>query len=123
MTSDGARDWSAGIAGRVVRLAARRTPDTLSERLSEEWLADLMQHRGRIARGRFAVGCCWAAIVIVHDTGSFAATPVANAAVVPGSWIRFQTDDPSPFTGSVSFLLIAVLQMGLICGAAMGLGR
>jgi biopolymer transport protein ExbD len=62
---------SGGWAGRVppllIRLAARKAPPPLSERLEEEWLADLSEQPGQLARLRLALGCSWAAMVIRHD--------------------------------------------------------
>ena len=42
------------IARRVIERAARRAPAALSERLQEEWMADLSERRGEGARGRAA---------------------------------------------------------------------
>jgi biopolymer transport protein ExbD len=52
------------IARRVIEHAAHRTPTTLAERLQEEWLADLSDQQGPIARLRLALGCYWASILI-----------------------------------------------------------
>lgn len=54
------------LAQRLVVRAARKAPPDLSERLEEEWLADL-QSRAGIARLRLALGCCWATAVITRD--------------------------------------------------------
>jgi hypothetical protein len=55
------------IARRVIEHAAHRTPTTLAERLREEWLADLSDQQGSIARFRLALGCYWASILIKQD--------------------------------------------------------
>lgn len=55
------------IARRVVEHAAHRTPTTLAERLREEWLADLSDQQGSIARLKLALGCYWASILIKED--------------------------------------------------------
>ena len=47
--------------------AARRAPEGLSSRLEEEWLADSESRSSALSRLRFAMGCCWAIVVIVHD--------------------------------------------------------
>jgi hypothetical protein len=57
---DGATHW-------VIQRAARRAPESLSSRLEEEWLADLESRATSLSRLRFAVGCCWATMVIVFD--------------------------------------------------------
>jgi biopolymer transport protein ExbD len=67
------------IARRVIEHAAHRAPATLAERLQEEWLADLSDHQGRIARLRLALGCYWAAILIKRDC-STVRTPAMTAA-------------------------------------------
>jgi biopolymer transport protein ExbD len=59
--------WIDAIACRVIGHAAGRTPMTLTERLREEWLADLWDQRGRMARLKHALGCCWAALLINDD--------------------------------------------------------
>jgi biopolymer transport protein ExbD len=73
-------DWTDAIARRVIEQAARRVPTTLSERLLEEWMADLTDRSGRIARLRLALGCYWAAMLVTNDCCA-AGTP-ANASCV-----------------------------------------
>jgi hypothetical protein len=51
----------------LIHQAARRAPERLFSRLEEEWLADLESRASALSRLRFAVGCCWAAMVIDHD--------------------------------------------------------
>jgi biopolymer transport protein ExbD len=58
---------SDGVAVRVIQRAARQAPGVLSDRLEEEWLAELSEQRGRMSRLSFALGCYWAATVISHD--------------------------------------------------------
>jgi biopolymer transport protein ExbD len=58
--------WIDGIAPRIIQLAARNAPESLAERLEEEWLADLSERPGQISRLSFAFGCYWAAAVITH---------------------------------------------------------
>jgi biopolymer transport protein ExbD len=55
------------IAACLIRLAAGCAPQRLSERLTEEWSADLAEQRGSVARLRFALGCFWAATVIARE--------------------------------------------------------
>jgi len=59
--------WIDRAASRMIRRAARTAPQSLSERLEEEWLADLAQRCGRMSQLSFAFGCYWAATVIRHD--------------------------------------------------------
>jgi TonB family protein len=51
----------------LIHQAARRAPKALSSRLEEEWLADLESRSAALSRLRFALGCCWATLVIVND--------------------------------------------------------
>jgi TonB family protein len=65
----------------LIHQAAHRTPEALSSRLEEEWLADLASRSAALSRLRFAIGCCWATLVIVNDhprTRAAAASPVAS---------------------------------------------
>ena len=67
------------IARRLVAYAAHRAPTALSERLLEEWTADLSARSGRIARFRLALGCCWATILIERDyCGARTATGISS---------------------------------------------
>jgi TonB family protein len=61
------RNDTTDLAYRLIRRAARRAPAMLSERLEEEWLADLGSRTGSLSRLRLALGCCWATGVIAHD--------------------------------------------------------
>ena len=79
-------DWSCVIARRLIELAARRAPAGLSGRLLEEWMADLSDHRGRMARLRLALGCYWAAIRIRHDC------PLDTAAMASPAGDRLMAD-------------------------------
>jgi len=58
------------VARCVIEHASRRAPTTLAERLREEWLADLSEDRGPIARLRLALGCYRAAFVISQVCGA-----------------------------------------------------
>ena len=65
--SAGLSGWIDALAHRMLRRAARTAPESLSERLEEEWLADLSERRGLVSRLSFALGCCWAVMVIRRD--------------------------------------------------------
>jgi TonB family protein len=60
----------------LIHHAANRAPESLSARLEEEWLADLGSRSSALSRLRFAVGCCWATMVIAND---YPRSPVAVA--------------------------------------------
>lgn len=82
-----ASDWSWVIARRLIGLAARRAPAGVSERLLEEWMADLSDHHGRMARLRLALGCYWAAIRIRQD-----GCPLDTAAMASPAGYRLMAD-------------------------------
>ena len=58
---------SVGVAHWLIHHAAYQAPDWLSLRLEEEWLADLESRASTASRLRFALGCCWAVVVITHE--------------------------------------------------------
>jgi periplasmic protein TonB len=71
-----------GVTHWLIHHAARRAPESLSSRLEEEWFADLESRSSELSRLRFAVGCCWATMVIASDYPRSrvpAASPVAAA--------------------------------------------
>jgi protein TonB len=79
-SSRAAPAWVEWLARRAIRHAAYKAPAALSDRLEEEWLADLAMRQGALARVRLALGCCWATRVIAHDLGtSFEAAAAATA--------------------------------------------
>jgi TonB family protein len=71
--------WFDGIAPYLIRQAAGKAPAALSERLAEEWLADLSARPGAWSQLRFALGCCWATNVIAREFGAPARTAAAAA--------------------------------------------
>jgi TonB family protein len=73
------RSHSGSVTHRLIHLAAHRAPESLSSRLEEEWLADLEYRSAALSRLRFAVGCCWASLVIVSE---YSRNPVAAASPV-----------------------------------------
>jgi TonB family protein len=78
-----------GVVHWLIHHATRGAPEALSSRLEEEWLADLETRSSALSRLRFAVGCCWATVVIAGDypQSRVPATSAAAAtsAVVPAT--------------------------------------
>jgi TonB family protein len=108
------------LARSLIGRAARGAPDTLSERLEEEWLADLAERHGAISRLRFALGCCWATSVIAHDHGA-AAVPAASAPMGHGQFIAFAQNDFAPVSRrTTAFLLVACLHAAVLYGLIIG---
>ena len=108
--------WFDGMARELIRHAAGKAPPALSERLGEEWLADLTARSGAFSQLRFALGCCWATNVIAHEFGAparAAATAAGKTTVVhdPGS-------GPSFSRRTTVILLIVGLHIVVICGLA-----
>ncbi|HEV2443939.1 MAG TPA: energy transducer TonB [Steroidobacteraceae bacterium] len=71
--------WDLSVARQLVSHAARKAPPGLTERLEEEWLADLVGRKGAFSRIGFGVGCCWATRVIAREFGA-AATAAGSSA-------------------------------------------
>jgi TonB family protein len=98
---------SIRMATALVHRAARHAPASLTERLQEEWLADLASQPTAFGRLRFAFGCCWAQQVISRDpvwsrasVGRLAGTHGAIATAVPSG--------PSPLSRRTIVLFIIV---------------
>ena len=75
-----------GLTHWLIHHAARRAPECLSARLEEEWLADSECRSSALSRLLFAVGCCWATIVIVNDYPR-CRVPAANPVVAARGFI------------------------------------
>jgi TonB family protein len=121
MTSERMLGWVDGFSQGLIRRAARRAPDSLSERLEEEWQADLAERRGEWSRLRFAIGCCWATRVIAHDLG-VAALPAAGSAVARGYSIGYLHEHSPLFSRrTMTFLLVACLHAAVLYGLMVGL--
>jgi TonB family protein len=96
------------IARWLVQHAARNAPPSLSERLEEEWLADLATRHGRMAQLRFGVGCCWATRVIAHEFGGIGA-PVAAAATAQKVMTAYAPQHDSAFFSRRSAILLLIV--------------
>jgi TonB family protein len=110
--------WMDGVGQRLIRHASRRAPESLSQRLQEEWLADWAARTSALSRLRFALGCCWATRVIAHEFQP-SSVAVAGAAVAGNSMSAYAQHDPSYFSQRSGTLFIvlslhALLFYGLI---------
>jgi periplasmic protein TonB len=115
--------WSEGLTRRLIQHAARNAPPSLSERLEEEWLADLAERRGAMARLRFGVGCCWATRVIAYEYSSpkVLATISATGNKVMNAYAQ---QDYSLFSRrTLAFVLIVGVHGVLILVLANGLAH
>lgn len=108
-----------GVARGLIRQAARRAPPELSERLREEWLADLTARSGGLSQLRFALGCCWATTVIAHEFGA----PVRAAAAAAGNKTTALHDAGWPLfpRRTTVILLIIGLHVLVVCVLATGI--
>jgi TonB family protein len=122
MTSERTQGWQDWIVRRLIHWAAHRAPDSLEERLEEEWLADLAEQRRPLSRLRFAFGCCWAIHVIGREHGG-AALPAASSPMGHGHFVRYAREDFPFFTGrTITLIFVASVHVAVLYGLAMGLG-
>ena len=120
MTSERIVEWMDGAAGRLVHFAARRTPETLSQRLEEEWLADLAERRPGFSRLRLGFGCCWATYHIEREH-RVAAIAAAGSRVARSNVAAFRAENSKLFSRrTVTFLLVASLHAAVLLALAAG---
>ena len=115
---DPSRTHRHGFAHWLICRAARGAPDSLSERLEEEWLAHMQSRPASLSRLTFALGCCWATKVIAHEHGirlvASASPAVAARMTVPslrGFYARHST----------TWLLVAALHVAVFYALIAGL--
>ena len=100
----------------LIHQAARRAPECLCSRLEEEWLADSEYRSSALARLRFAVGCCWATVVIVHDFPR-SAVPAAIPAATARGFVSVADRNFGYFSlRSGTLFLIVGLHAAVFCG-------
>jgi TonB family protein len=98
---------SDGVSLWLIHHAARRAPQSLSQRLEEEWLADLSARPHGLSRLRFALGCCWATRVIALEYQP-ATVPVTTPAVAGGYLNDFARQDAGYFSRRSGTLILVV---------------
>src|SRR5215472_9578482 len=109
--------WFDGVARDLILHAAGKAPPALSERLGEEWLADIESRSGAFSHLRFALGCLWATNVIAHEFGA----PARAAAAAEGNKTTVVDDAgsvPAFSRRTTVVLLIVGLHVLVICGLA-----
>lgn len=122
MTTVRIEKWVDGISRGLILRATSRAPSALAARLEEEWLADFAEQRGLIERLRFAIGCCWATLIITHEY-AIAATTAAGASVGQASLAGFMPDDSNFFSSrTTTFFLVVCLHVAVLYGLMIGLG-
>jgi periplasmic protein TonB len=120
-SSDTLQAWPGALTHWLIHHAARGAPPDLSERLEEEWRADLAVRSSASSRLGFALGCCWATRVIVREHGP-ASIPVASAAMGPKVTLGYVRDESGIFARrSITFFVVAGLHIALFYGLMTGL--
>jgi hypothetical protein len=105
-----------GVAHWLIHHAARRAPESLSERLEEEWLADMESRFSALSRLRLALGCCWATMVIVNEYSRIR-VPTASPVVAARGYIALTERNFGYFSlRSGTLFLILGLHAALFCG-------
>ena len=100
-----------GVSLWLIQRAAHRAPESLSLRLEEEWRADWEARSYALSRLRFAMGCCWAMLVIAHEY------PRTKAAVTAGGLVTLFDRNFAYFSQRSGMLfLIAALHAALFYG-------
>jgi hypothetical protein len=105
-----------GVTHWLIHHAARGAPESLSSRLEEEWLADLESRSSAISRLRLALGCCWAAVVIVNDYTRTRVPVSSSVAAMRGYFPRADRNFGYFSLRSGTLFLILGLQAALFCG-------
>ena len=117
------RPRSSGLTQWLIHQAAHRAPEDLGPRLEEEWLADLESRSAVLSRLRFAIGCCWATLVIANDYPRNRAA-VASAAAPAGGIVSLVERNFSYFSlRSATLFLIAGLHAALFFGLITSLAQ
>ena len=105
----------SGVTHWLVVHAAHLAPEPLSSRLKEEWFADLESRPSALSRLRFATGCWWASLVIVHESSR--RVSAASAAASAGGVVTLSDRNLGYFSlRSATLFLIAGLHGVLFYG-------
>jgi hypothetical protein len=105
-----------GVTHWLIHHAARRAPEYLSSRLEEEWLADSECRSSALSKLRFAMGCCWAAMVIVNDFPR-SHVPAVGPVVAARGFITLADRNSGYFSlRSGTLFLIVGIHAALFCG-------
>ncbi|HEY2779368.1 MAG TPA: TonB family protein [Steroidobacteraceae bacterium] len=121
MTSERTQDWVDTLTQGLIHHAAQRAPGPLSERLEEEWLADLAERHGKLSRLRLSLGCCWAVYFIAREQ-RIATVHAASATVAHAGFVGYPREDSSRLSSrSATFFVVVALHVAVLCGLAVGL--
>jgi TonB family protein len=107
----------SGVIHWLIHQAALRAPNSLSARLEEEWLADLESRSAALSRLRFALGCCWATLVIANECPRSRIAAAAGAVTPASGFITLADRNFRYFSlRSATLFLIAGLHAALFFG-------
>jgi TonB family protein len=100
----------------LIHRAARHAPESLADRLEEEWLSDLEARPSALSRLRFAIGCCWATQVIAFEHQP--AQVAGSSSALGAKTLVAYADQNFGFISlrSSTFFLVASLHVVLIYG-------
>ena len=114
--SGGASGHQDNLSHWLIHRAARHAPEFLSERMEEEWLADMAVRPTAMSRLRFAVGCCWATLVIALER-PLVRLPLTSTAVAARPMMPFAHQGLGRFSRrSSTFFLVASLHAVVFYG-------
>jgi TonB family protein len=105
--------WTEGVSQWLIHHAAARAPQSLSQRLEEEWLADLIARPSAMSRLRFAIGCCWATQVIALEYQPLS-VPVTSAGVAGKHMGAFTRPGLGNFSSRSSTMFLVVSLHALV---------
>ena len=108
------------VAHWLIRRAARGAPGELSERLEEEWSADLGARRSAWSRVSFAIGCIWATMVIAREHGLSEVALVRHTAGARFA-IPYPHDSGVLSRRSATLVLVAGLHIAILYALIVGL--
>jgi hypothetical protein len=112
-----------GVTQWLIHHAALRAPSCLSSRLEEEWLADSESRSSALSRMRFALGCYWAATVIVNDFPR-SHVPAVSPVMVARGFIPLADRNFGYFSLRPGTLFLIVgIHAALFCGLITTLSR
>jgi TonB family protein len=107
----------------LIHHAAHRAPESLSSRLEEEWLADVESRSSSWSRLRFALGCCWATMVIVSEYPR-SRVPAASSVAAARGFVTLVDRNFGYFSlRSATLFLIAGLHAALFYGLITSLSH
>jgi hypothetical protein len=104
--------WANRASHWLIHHAAHKAPGALSDRLEEEWLADLEARASSVSRLRFALGVCWATRVIAHEHQP--AIVAASASAIAPKLLVLQFFTSGRFSNrSTTFFLVLSLHVAV----------